>query len=320
MKGRASVFDGACLLGDHEKCPGTCDCKCHAKVLTLDAHIDTLWMLSGHSIRVTPPVVDLERMQFGGLDKAIFALYLSDETQDRLGNDAAWGEIKAQIGMARKRFPGHYIALEGGRVLGLKDVEVFCRLQELADAGIKYLTLTHNANNQICCSSTDHSDTGLTRLGLDVVDDCERLDILVDVSHASDLTIEHIMSTQTRPVIASHSGCRAVVRHPRNLTNAQILGIAKSGGVVGIPFARKFVWTLKGVADHIDQICHITGDCEHVGIGSDLDGAGLVDGCQGAQDWSKVVVDGLVARGYATENILAIVGGNWMRVLGQVTG
>lgn len=288
------------------------------RLVTIDAHVDVLWVVSGLALQQHPTVTS-ERMQFGGLDRAIMALYLSDDWQDRLGDEDTWTLIEEQIEVAQRDYPEHLLALEGGRCLGKDPVRVQSRLHKLAkERHIRYLTLVHNSTNALAGSSSDTAGRrqGLTQLGYDTVEDCEDYGVLVDVSHSSDATVADVLALARKPVIASHSGCRALVNHPRNLTDMQINGIAGTGGMVCVPFARKFVATKAGVAAHVDHICQVTGTISRVGIGSDLDGAQMVDGVRGAEDWSAVVVDELSRRGMSDEQIAKVAGGNLLKLLG----
>ena len=287
------------------------------KPITCDAHCDALWIKSGYALRQSPPTVDPLRMKFGGLDRVVLALYMSDQWQDSLGDTKTWEAIQKQILNARMAFPGQFIALEGGRCLGKDPIIAHIRLRQLAKDGIKYLTLTHNSNNALAGSSTAKTKQGLTKLGYDIMEECEFSGIFVDVSHASDETFAEVAATSSKPVIASHSGCKSILRHPRNLTDTQLLHISLTNGIVGVPFVKKFVGTLDGVAQHVDHICQVTGAVKHVCIGSDLDGAEMVEGVHGAQDWSKVVLDGLSLRGFTDEAIMQIAGGNLMRLFGE---
>lgn len=316
------IFDGACLINDHDNCPGDCDCQCHdaetvrTGPLTVDAHVDTLWVLSGLGMQKTTSMSHMN-LRFGGLDRVVLALYLSDPVQDRFGEVKSWDAIERQLRMAQMQFPDEYIALEGGRALGTDPIHIFPRLKMLAEAGLKYLTLTHNKTNLLCGSSTDTNNEGLSRLGYDIVEECNDIGVLIDVSHASDATIADVIYCSRDPIIASHSGCRALVPHVRNLTDTQIVQIGLSRGMVCVPFARKFVGTAAGIADAIDHICQLTGSYQRVGIGSDIDGAALVEGITGFDDWSTAVVDGLAKRGYRDDEVAAIAGGNLLRLFGE---
>lgn len=274
---------------------------------------DTLWVLSGLGVQKAPTVTP-SRMQFGGLDKAIFAIYLSDEVIARFDQGQVNRLVARMVGNYKEHFPQHYIALEGARCLGVINNEEL--LRELAKAGIKYLTMVHNKDNIFCTSATDSNlNCGLTRFGAKLLAICEETGVRVDVSHASDRTIADILAQSSKPVIASHSGCREQLGHVRNLTDDQIIKIGLSGGVVCVPFARKFVGTMDGVADHIDHIIQVTGSVGCVGIGSDLDGAQMVEGVTGVESWGTVVMEQLSNRGYSDKQVYAVAGGNLMRTL-----
>ena len=287
------------------------------KPLTADAHSDPLWLLSGYAKQQAPPTVNAVRMKFGGLDRVTLALYLSDPTVERIGPIKAWEAILHQAHIAEQSYKGQFLALEGGSVLGYDPVTVIARVQEMAKLGIKYLTLVHNTNNQMAGSATDSVPLGLSRLGFEVMEECEDQGILVDVSHASDRTLAEILPYSKRPIIASHSGCRAVTNQTRNLTDQQTPHNSMTKGMVCVPFARKFVHSIDGVGAHIDHVCQVTGSVDYVGVGSDLDGAVMVAGVTGSEDWSKVVIDSLVRRGFNDEAIRAIAGGNLLKLFGE---
>lgn len=321
-KGESTTF-GACLQGAHGECPGDgCACTCHLikapKILTVDAHVDLLWILSGFALQKAPTITH-RRMQFGGLDRVTLALYIAQHWQDQLGEAKTWAAIEKQLKIAQNQLPDQFIALEGGACLGRDPIQLMIRLKQLIDAKIKYFTLCHNENNLLCGSSSDAhaSEMGLTRLGREVIDDLEDANVLVDVSHASDKTLEDVLYYATHPLIASHSGCREMLDNVRNLSDTQIKHIASFGGMVCIPFARRMVRTLEGVAEHVDHVCQVTGTVLRVGIGSDLDGAVMVEGVAGPENWSDVVIDQLDRWNYTDEQILQIAGGNLLRLYGE---
>lgn len=281
---------------------------------TIDAHLDTLFILSGIALQKEANVT-AERMKQGRLDKGIFALYIQDAKLDRMSQEAVGSELTCQIKLAKMHFHGHYIAMEGARVLGPDNPLI--RLRWLAEQGIRYLTLTHNSTNWLCGSSTAHfDDVGLSKMGRAVISECEKLGVFVDVSHASDRSVNDILAYSTsRPTIASHSGCRSILSHPRNLTDEHIVQIALTGGVVGVPFALRFVGGMAGVVYHIDHICQLTQSCRHACVGSDIDGAALAHGIRGVEDWGAVVMDQLAKMNYSDEQIGLIAGGNLQRLL-----
>lgn len=265
----------------------------------------------------------------GGLYTAIFALYLSDAWQDahtvmettvainnqvlRLKQDPSLDFYPATVPLmssVHAYFFPMMIGLEGGRLIN-GSLE---RLQELASFGIRYLTLTHNRNTDWADSATDQPyHEGLTQFGRSVLKKCEELGVLIDVSHASDLTVANVIYLSSKPVIASHSGCRGLVMQPRNLPDILIYKIAERGGVICVPYAKRFIGHYK-VADHIDYIAQKVGS-EYVGIGSDLDGAVMIPSFTNVRQWKETVLEDLVNMGYGQDQIDGILGGNMLRLL-----
>lgn len=281
--------------------------------MTIDLHVDCPWIFTKRGESVCTP----ELMKKGGLDKVVMALYLPDNLQTDLGAVDVMRALHRQIEFCQGRPDKPYLCLEGARLLH----QSMSSLEEFARVGIKYLTLTHNTNNFLCDSSMDKPvNHGLSEWGCRVVRACNRLGVLVDVSHCSDKTVEAALKVSDLPIIASHSGCRALVDHPRNLSDLLIKKIADSGGIIGIPFARRFVGPLwHSVFEHITHVAELVG-VEHVAIGSDLDGADLCEGAKTAAEWMTVVQYGLTIRGYSEEDIEMISGGNAQRMFNLWTG
>lgn len=306
--------------------------------ITIDAHIDVPWKFvkfgpfnlhidhgGGGSF---PLDTDYPRMKTGGLDAAFFALYLSDQMQDRLGDHRSYQAVQAQIDwLARqdstvivqtpefacvcleRSFHPIFLGLEGGRLIH----ENLENLREYARKGVRYLTLTHNKNTSWADSATDTPHLrGLSEFGREVVRECENLGVLVDVSHASDYVFWAVANIARKPFIATHSACRKLCEHPRNLTNTQIRELARRGGVIHIPFASRFLGD-HSVTDHIQHVVDLVGP-EFVGIGSDLDGALLQPGIRGVQDWAEIVSYPLIRRGFSSGDIRLIRGGNTARL------
>lgn len=303
--------------------------------LTVDMHVDTPWIMTKHGsfdLRQEHPesMLDLPRMIKGGLQAAFFALYLSDSRQDDIGDEDSSDMITWQFSALCSQ-PGCrvvdspkkavkaidngkvpiFLGLEGGRLIH-NDLD---QLRMYRKIGVRYLTLTHNYNTSWADSATDiPCHRGLTDFGCHIIMECNKLGILVDVSHTSDPTCEDAIDMSTKPVIASHSGCRAIIDHPRNLSNQLIKAIAGGWGMIGVPFARRFIGlTSSGIVNHIDHIVQLVGPL-HVGIGSDLDGAVMADGID-VSDWRKITIDGLSDKGYSDSDIKAIAGGNILRLL-----
>ena len=135
-----------------------------------------------------------------------------------------------------------FIGMENGYPIG-RDLSL---IEFFYDKGVRYITLCHSSDNDICDSSTDRrdpEDKGLSDFGRQVVAECNRLGMIVDVSHASDKSFFDVLAASRAPVIASHSSARAVCDNPRNLTDDQLRALAKNGGVIQICFLGAYVKT-----------------------------------------------------------------------------
>lgn len=280
---------------------------------TLDLHLDCPWVFTKRGKSVCEPG-DLQK---GGLDAVVMALYLSESLQNELTVLEVNKAIDAQGKfIAEKKVElwrdgiTVFAALEGGRLIN-NSLDRLATLVKEHD--IKYLTLTHNKNTAWADSATDRPNlNGLAEFGCNVVRACNRLGVLVDVSHTSDRTAEAALKISDKPVIASHSGVRNLVPHPRNLTDDLMKLIARSGGLVGVPFAKNFIGKMwHKVAEHVDYIVEKIG-IDHVAIGSDLDGAVMCVGSETAAQWKTTVECALAARGYSDEDMAKIAGRNAM--------
>jgi len=165
------------------------------------------------------------------------------------------------------------------------------------------------------------SESKLTDLGVEALQEMDHLGIVFDVSHLCDSCFWDVVDVKKGPFIASHSNCRAVCDHPRNLTDDMIRALADHGGVMGMNFAPAFVdkekATVAKLVDHIDHVVDIVG-ASHVGLGSDFDGIGSTP--EGLEDATKMpnITRELVGRGYSDEDIKKILGENHLRVFKEV--
>lgn len=229
--------------------------------LIVDGHIDTpqrmLDMRADISARLPDGHVDVPRMKEGGLTAAFFSIWVDARygrgtafrrAVDLIGAVRALADTNPQVELVTTAEEvraaaarGHVAALlgvEGGHAIE----HSLTNLDSLYRLGVRYMTLTWNNGNDWAGSSTDPKrHGGLTPFGRRVVRRMNELGMLVDLSHVSDSTFWDAIATSTAPVIASHSSCRALAHHPRNLSDAQLLAIAKTGGVVGINFYPVFL-------------------------------------------------------------------------------
>ncbi len=213
---------------------------------------------------------------------------------------------------------GSLLAVEGGEVLEgeLRILRVLYRL------GIRSLGLTWNYRNEIADGVAENqTGGGLTKFGVQVIKEMNRLGMIIDVSHLAERGFWDVLELSNSPVIASHSNSRAVWNHPRNLSDEQIKGLAQNGGVVGINFVPDFLGPpgagLDDLLKHIEHICTLVGD-DFLGLGSDFDGTKtLISEIQDVTHLSRIV-EALRKRGYPEESIRKISGENCLRVLTQV--
>lgn len=326
----------------------------HQDAIVIDTHCDTLLRVLGRSnahgqkqdsyhLRDLHEEghIDLPRLMAGGIDVQFFAAYIEpiykpDRSLKRTLQifDSFFTELEAnadQMILATSVADIHaaqaqgkiaaVMAIEGGEALE-GDLGVLRVLHRL---GVRSIGLTWNERNNIADGVGDcRSGGGLSEFGSALIQEMNRLGILVDVSHLSDPGFWDVVELSNQPIIASHSNSRAVCNHRRNLTDEQIKALAKNGGVMGMNFAASFVRedghpTLDDLLNHIDHIVQLVGP-EHVGLGSDFDGISATP--EGLADASRMplITEGLVRRGYKTEDIRLILGGNYLRVFQQVWG
>ncbi|MFT3886752.1 MAG: dipeptidase [Arachnia sp.] len=200
---------------------------------------------------------------------------------------------------------------------GLQNLEGdISNLQRLFDAGARMAGYTHFFDNEVAGSMHGEDKGGLTDFGREVFAEMERLGMVVDIAHASHTAIAEMLDLATKPVVASHGGVQATCQVNRNLTDDEIRGVARTGGVVGIGYWDAAVCELtpRAVVDAIEHVVKV-GGIQTAALGSDFDGATTV-----AWDTSQLalITHELMNRGYDMDEIVAIMGGNTLRVLLEV--
>ena len=209
--------------------------------------------------------------------------------------------------------------IENGYAIG----EDLSKLEEYRKMGLVYVTLCHNNDNQIC-ESARHDEgyetfgKGLSDFGSQVVKEMNRVGLLIDLSHASEQTFYDTLDLSAVPVVCSHSNCRALCDHPRNLTDEQLKALAEKGGVVQINFYHGFLRkdgeaTVEDVVRHILHAMEVAGE-DYVGIGSDFDGDGGVKGVASAAEMMNLTRL-LLQAGVTEAQLEKLWGGNFLRVM-----
>ena len=316
--------------------------------MTYDSHVDTpseLLRLRDIGIDNIEGQVDFPKLRRGGVDGSFFALYTpadlgqpAAEARARQMLQAVNDAIEASDGHAaltcssaqaaenrKKGVFSIFIGMENGSPIG----ESIALLREFYGLGTRYLTLTHNGDNAIADSAAEGKTWGgLSPFGREVVARMNSLGMMVDLSHASDATFYDCIRLSKAPVVATHSCCRALCSHRRNLTDDMLRALAEVDGYVGINFYPYFLSDeykgegtplpgVKEIVDHIDHAVEICG-IGHVGIGSDFDGIEVTPA--GLEDVSKMplVFDEMRRRGYSEEDVNRVSGANLMAVLDRV--
>jgi membrane dipeptidase len=242
--------------------------KLQAKILTVDTHCDTAMSMTrpnwdiGERHETGKPgsgLIDLPRMKEGGLDALFFGCFVGQGARTPEGYAQAKTRVLLMLDAVDKmgeKYPNlvakattpadaYRIKKEGKRVafIGIENGYAIGRdlslVGQYAKRGVRYLTLVHSSDNDICASATDRNspaDEGLSDFGREVVAECNRQGVMVDVSHMSEKTFYDVLKISKSPIFASHSCCRAICDNPRNLTDDQMRALAKNGGVLQMCF------------------------------------------------------------------------------------
>ena len=193
-------------------------------------------------------------------------------------------------------------------------------LRQFYRLGVRNLGLAWNFRNAACDGvSESRTNGGLTQFGVKVVEECNRLGMLIDLSHLSPAGVDDVLNTSLQPVIASHSNARALCDHPRNLTDAQLEAIAMRGGVVGVTFVDAFLnarnpsrATLDDVITHLEYMLSRIGP-DSVALGSDFDGCTTPSDIPDVTAYPRITTK-LLDRGHSPEVVRKVLGGNLLRV------
>src|SRR6202049_1481165 len=236
--------------------------KLHFSAIVVDTHDDTTQRFLDGDFDLLPRngggSIDIPRMKEGGLGVIFFSIWIPSKITGPEAVKHALDQIDAVREQVRKHPKEITLATtaaeirearKNGKIAALMGVEGghmiasdLGMLRSYATLGVRYMTLTHSGNDEWADSSTDKAvHNGLTEFGKDVVREMNRLGVMVDISHVSDKTFFDAIAVSTKPVIASHSSCRALSDVPRNMTDDMIRALAKNGGVIAINFGEGFL-------------------------------------------------------------------------------
>jgi membrane dipeptidase len=368
----------------------------HERVFTMDTHCDTptaSFMKRGwdfsvrHDFTVDGTQCDLPRLREGGMDAMVFAIYVPQAARTPAGytvvHDMALRVVERTLAVLRENSASCGLATTPDEALQLKSegrCAIFLSLENAYSIGrdiahvekfhrlgVRMIGLTHMLNNDLADSSSDPRGAewgGLSPLGEELVAECNRLGIVVDASHASDDALRALLDRSRAPVILSHSDCRALCDHDRNIVDELLRALAAKKGVIqinalpvslvnapgtlrtsalvnvmmhyrdavltpgivaaaNVDFERACALhpnphvTLTDFVRHIEHAADVAG-LDHVGIGCDFDGGGMVfEGLRDVSDY-PMVTRALVERGWGEAELKKLWGENTLRLMTAV--
>ncbi len=326
----------------------------HAATLTLDTHVDIRWPEPPDPLAESTMLVDFPKMRRGGLRGVVFIAYVPQGKRDEAGHAAAAERAEAMLRHIRARADGAerrfcatadeleaaheagalavLSAVENGYAMG-RDLTAPGRWKAL---GACYLTLTHDGHNEIADSArpkpalgdapAEHG--GLSAFGRQAIAALNAAGMLVDVSHVSKAGMLQAAECSRSPILATHTACQALCDHPRGIDDEQLDALKAVGGLAQITAVPAFlrpgepgkttVASVEDMADHVDHAVRRIG-IEHVGVSSDFDGGGAVEGWQNAAETPGLTA-ALVRRGYGPREIGLLWSGNFLRLWRQAEG
>lgn len=325
----------------------------HKNAFVADLHCDTIGrLLDGEDLSADNDHghIDIPKLQRGAVDLQVFACFVGpprNEEEKLTAAKRALRQIDAVHELVAEN-PGKLLLVQGtadlrglrgvrktGALIGIEGgyaIEDDLRLlRSFYRSGVRLMTLTHWTRTDWADASGDEAPlyNGLTDFGESVVREMNRLGMIIDVSHAHDSTFWDVLRTSKAPVVASHSCCRALSTHHRNLSDEMLKALAKNGGIIGINFCLPFldnrissdssiVVDVGTVADHIQHVISVTGDSRHVALGSDFDGISATP--VGLENTGKMqaITDELYKRGLSSSDIRNVLGANFLRVFREV--
>jgi membrane dipeptidase len=362
--------------------------KLHFSSIVLDTHDDTTQRFFSKTFNLAKRnldgSIDIPRMREGGMNAIFFSIWIDGrimgppavqkaldqidavhENVRRNSKDLVFCRTATEVRRAHAQGKiAALIGIEGGHMIGndIRMVRIF------GDLGARYMTLSHFYNDEWADSSTDKPvHNGLTDYGKDIVREMNRQGVMVDISHVSDKTFYDALEVSKAPLIASHSSCRALCNHVRDMSDEMIKALAAKGGVIQINYEVSFIdqtykdasEKLSGgvvaifdqfkkecgddeeclgkkmterhdkavaegklphvswekIIEHIDHVVKLAG-ADHVGLGSDFDGASMPEGMEDASKLPKIT-EALMRKGYSDDDIRKILGDNLLRVMEQ---
>ncbi|WP_163335714.1 dipeptidase [Desulfopila sp. IMCC35008] len=331
----------------------------HHQAFTVDAHFDLCYEVANMRERGDKKVIEktfLNQFRAGSFDLIVSAIFVHNYFLPEMGLRKALDQI-SHLHAEIDESPGLFRicrtckearqAKEDGEIALFLSLEGADPLQNdpgllriFYELGVRGLGLVWSRRNAVgdgafFASQREGQKGGLTPFGIDLIEQAERLGMFIDVSHLNDEGFLDVMNVAQKPLIASHSNCRALARTMRNLTDDQIKSLAAKGGVIGMNSVDAFVHddakkaTMDDFVNHVDHIANLVG-IDHVGIGFDIccgfpNHLSMPDNVEATDLISdhghlEEFTEQLIRHGYSDEDIMKVLGDNFMRVYSETTG
>ena len=344
---RAKKFHSSYLtLDSHCDSPMFFDCGAHFNVKNPGIEVEYAYVgedsPDGSATFSYNPLVDIHKMDEGGLDAVFMVAYLRQLERDADSLKAAATKAdrilnliverisecngKAAIAILPDQLYQNKSAGVKSVVLGIENGYAIAKdisnVAKYRDKGVAYMTLCHNGDNDICDSARGNIEhNGLSSFGKEVVAEMNRVGMMIDLSHASEKTFYDVLECSNVPVICSHSSSRLLCDHPRNLTDNQMRALAAKGGVAQVCLYSGFLKkgggaTVDDAVKHIVHMVDVMG-IDSVGIGSDFDGGGGLPGLEDASRFNSLTRR-LMREGFSDDDLSKIWGRNFIRVWKQI--
>ena len=312
----------------------------HKRILTLDSHCDTPMKFGTDQERL----VTWPRMRDGHLDASIMVAYIPQGERSPEAHLAATAKADrilnqieqlvahdcTQVDIAYTPDDLYRLKQQGKRaiMLGIENGYAIGHdlslIEHFRKRGVVYMTLCHNGDNDICDSARKSNEEhhGVSPFGAEVIREMNRLGMMVDLSHASAKSFYDALDISATPIVCSHSSCKSLCHHPRNLDDEQMKALAHRGGVMQITFYEGFLHdtpsqaSILSAIEHLNHAVNIMG-IEHVGIGTDFDGDGGVRGIAHAGELINFTRR-LLRERYSWDDIRLLWGENFLRVMREV--
>lgn len=292
-----------------------------------DAHCDTLSAIARWGKKMDECTVTLDALERGGVGLQTFAMFAGGKGPAGTPYQDAQKMIKASYELPLEIIRGKLPELPPEKPTGVLSIEggevIVGSLEKLAefddDTRIRMISLTWNNENEIAYPGKGGSNEKLKPFGRELLKEMDRRGILVDVSHLNDAGFWDCCERAALPVIATHSNCRWLCGHTRNLTREMVKAIIDKKGFIGINFYSAFLKddgkvTLDDVLRHVDAICELGGE-DVIGFGSDFDGIDeWPEGLGNPADFPNLL-DLLARHGYSQMQLEKLAGLNLWRVL-----